>query len=215
MKTKIHYKTEIKKVPLSTGYAEIHISWKLPSKELVQSSQLKEICAEPVIESIMFSPDSYEYNYQHDGFIFINYLDFLLIQEEIKKVLSDFHKIKRDEYLEIYDSLCIFDDATEKINLPIFGRKSPEKIVSKICTVADKMKKYYDKNESVFNEKEKRFLNKAFDTIDSFFDTKNKYLVIISQKEELKAEIIKAESLNEVIQNFENQNKKIIQITIL
>jgi hypothetical protein len=215
MKTKIHYKTEIKKVPLSTGYAEIHISWKLPSKELVQSSQLKEICAEPVIESIIFSPDSYECNYQHDGFIFINYLDFLLIQEEIKKVLSDFHKIKRDEYLEIYDSLCIFDDATEKINLPIFGRKSPEKIISKIGTVADKMKKYYDKNESVFNEKEKRFLNKAFDTIDSFFDTKNKYLVIISQKEELKAEIIKAESLNEVIQNFENQNKKIIQITIL
>jgi len=218
MKTKIHYKTEIKKVPLSTGYAEIHISWKLPSKELVQSSQLKEICAEPVIESIMFSPDSYEQHYQNDGFLYIKYLDFLSIQEEIKNILSDFKKIKREEYLEIYDSLCIFDKdddkITEKINLPFLGGQSPEKIVSKICTVADKMKAYYDKNETAFNEKEKQFLNKAFDTIESFFDPKNKYLVITKQKEDLKTEIIKAESFTQLCQNLEKQNKKIIQITM-
>ncbi|GIV28613.1 MAG: hypothetical protein KatS3mg027_2427 [Bacteroidia bacterium] len=72
---------------------------------------------------------------------------FLSIQEEIKKQYCPIStKIKRDEYLEIYDSLCIFDkdDAkiTEKLNLPIFRQGNPpKKIVSKIGTVADKMKK--------------------------------------------------------------------------
>lgn len=218
MKTKIHYKTEIKKVPLTNGYAEIFVNWELPSKELVESSQLKEVCAEPIIESIGFSSDSYEQHYQNDGFLYIKYLDFLSIHDEIKNILSDFKKIKREEYLEIYDSLCIFDKdddkITEKLNLPFLGEQSPEKIVSKIGTVADKMKVYYDKNETAFNEKEKQFLNKAFDTIESFFDHKNKYLVITKQKEDLKTEIIKAESFTQLCQNLEKQNKKIIQITM-
>lgn len=165
MKTKIHYKTEIKRVDLNPGLAEIEIFWELPSKEVIERNKPEFIDVIPTIHCVYF----YLFNYGEDlNVVEIQYKHFFLVQKEIENILSDFKRISYKEYLEIINAVeDYFDSQTVNETKPAIPENHiiQKPALNKVSRFAQNLERAYQLKKDKMSEEDRNLMEKGFSVI--------------------------------------------------